>query len=30
VNNEKSNPFGYFKVCEYDTFVLKEININWF
>ena len=28
VNNEKSNPFGYFKVCEYDTFVLKEINIS--
>ena len=28
VNNEDLNPFGYFKVCEFDTYTLKDINID--
>jgi hypothetical protein len=28
VNNEDLNPFGYFKVCEFDTYALKDINID--
>ena len=28
VNNDSLNPFGYFNVSEFDTFILKDINVN--
>ena len=28
VNNDSLNPFGYFNVSEFDTFTLKDINVN--